>query len=96
MSTIAFGTSNGRVTIQGQSISVPVDGQALQAIADQTGGRFFTATSADQVRAAFEDIARTVGTTTEDREVTDYLVGAALVAAVGAAGASLAWFSRLP
>ena len=96
VSTIAFGTSSGRVTIQGQSISVPVDGQALQAIADQTGGRFFTATSADQVRAAFEDIARTVGTTTEDREVTDYLVGAALVAAVGAAGASLAWFSRLP
>jgi Ca-activated chloride channel family protein len=96
VSTIAFGTSSGSVVIQGQRIPVPVDASALQQIARDTGGQSFSAASADQVRAAFADIAKKVGTTTEDREVTDYLVGAALVAAIGAAGASLAWFSRLP
>jgi Ca-activated chloride channel family protein len=96
ISTIAFGTSSGSVVIQGERIPVPVDASALQAIARATGGQSFSAASADEVRAAFADIAKKVGTTTEDREVTDYLIGAALVAAVGAAGASLAWFSRLP
>lgn len=96
VSTIAFGTPNGKVTVQGETVSVPVDAAALQAIAKTTGGQFFTAATADQVRAAFEDLGKAVGSTTEDREVTDYLVAAALGAAVVAAGASLAWFSRLP
>jgi len=96
VSTIAFGTPNGSVVVQGQWIRVPVDAPALQAVARTTGGKFFAAASADQVRAAFEDIGKAVGTTTEDREVTDYLVAGALLAAVVAAGASLAWFSRLP
>ncbi|MGZ3588385.1 MAG: VWA domain-containing protein [Candidatus Limnocylindrales bacterium] len=96
VSTIAFGTSSGSVVVQGQSIPVPVDAAALRAVAQKTGGQFFTAASADQVRAAFEDLGKAVGTTTQDREVTDYLVAAALGAAVLAAGASLAWFSRLP
>jgi Ca-activated chloride channel family protein len=96
VSTIAFGTPNGSVVVQGQWIRVPVDAPALQAVARTTGGKFFAAASADQVRAAFEDIGKAVGTTTEDREVADYLVAGALLAAVVAAGASLAWFSRLP
>jgi Ca-activated chloride channel family protein len=96
VSTIAFGTPAGSVVVQGQLTAVPVDSSALQAVATATGGRFFTAATSDQVKAAFEDLGKAVGTTTEDREVTDYLVAAALVTAVVAAGASLAWFSRLP
>ncbi|HMJ80977.1 MAG TPA: VWA domain-containing protein [Candidatus Dormibacteraeota bacterium] len=96
VSTIAFGTASGTVTVQGETVSVPVDAAALQAVAQTTGGQFFTAATADQVRAAFEDIGKAVGTTTQDREMTDYVVAAALGAAVIAAGASLAWFSRLP
>jgi len=96
ISTIAFGTASGTVTVQGETVSVPVDAAALQAVAQTTGGQFFTAATADQVRAAFEDIGKAVGTTTQDREMTDYVVAAALGAAVIAAGASLAWFSRLP
>lgn len=96
VSTIAFGTAKGTVTVQGETVSVPVDAAALQAVARTTGGQFFTAATADQVRTAFEDLGKAVGTTTEEREVTDYLIAAALGAAVVAAGASLAWFSRLP
>jgi Ca-activated chloride channel family protein len=96
ISTIAFGTARGVVTVDGQRVQVPVDKGALKSVARTSGGRFFEAASADQLRGVFEDIGKRVGTIREEREVTDLVVGAALVAAVGAAAASLAWFSRLP
>jgi Ca-activated chloride channel homolog len=96
VSTIAFGTANGTVVVQGETIPVPVDSAALQAVANTTGGQYFAAASADQVQAAYADIGSSVGTVHENREITDWLVGAALVAAVVAGAGSLAWFSRLP
>jgi Ca-activated chloride channel family protein len=96
VSTIAFGTSAGRVTVDGQTIAVPVDEAALKSVATTTGGRFFEAESAPELAAVFEDLGARVGIVREQREVTDYLVGAALFAAVIAAAGSLAWFSRLP
>jgi Ca-activated chloride channel family protein len=96
ISTIAFGTASGVVTVDGQRVRVPVDKAALKSVARTSGGRFFEAASADQLRAVFEDIGTKVGTIREEREVTDLVVGAALLALVGAAAASLAWFSRLP
>jgi Ca-activated chloride channel family protein len=96
VSTIAFGTANGVVTVDGQRVRVPVDKVALKGVSRTSGGRFFEAASADQLRAVFEDIGKRVGTVREEREVTDLVVGAALAAAVVAAAGSLAWFSRLP
>ena len=96
VSTIAFGTANGTVTVQGQTIPVPVDSNALKAVADTTGGRFFQAATADELQAAYAAIGSAVGTSHEDREITDWMVGAALAAAVVAGVGSLAWFSRLP
>ncbi len=96
VSTIAFGTASGTVVVQGETIPVPVDSAALQAVANTTGGQYFAAASADQVQAAYADIGSSVGTVHENREITDWLVGAALVAAVVAGAGSLAWFSRLP
>ena len=51
---------------------------------------------APELASVFEDLGARVGIVREQREVTDYLVAAALVAAVAAAVGSLAWFSRLP
>ncbi len=96
VSTIAFGTPSGRVTVDGQSVAVPVDEAALKSVATTTGGRFFEAATAPELASIFEDLGARVGIVHEQREVTDYLAGAALVAAVVAAVGSLAWFSRLP
>ena len=96
VSTIAFGTASGTVVVQGQTIPVPVDAAALQSVAETTGGKFFAAASAEQLQAAYADLGSSVGTTHQQREVTDWLVGAALLAAVMAGAGSLAWFSRLP
>jgi Ca-activated chloride channel family protein len=96
VSTIAFGTDHGTVTVGFMPVPVPVDREALRKIAETTGGMAFEADSAEKIVSVFEDIGHGVGTRTEPREITDGLALAALVAAAVAAAGSLAWFSRLP
>ena len=96
VSTIAYGTDTGAITVGGRLIPVPVDRDALRAIAETTGGQFFEAADADQLRAVYDDIGRVVGYETEQHEITHTLVGLALVAAVASAAGSLLWLGRLP
>lgn len=96
VNTIAFGTPNGIINFEGQLLPVPVNAAALQRIAEQTGGRFHDAETASQLTDVFEDLGSSVGTTTEDVEVTAPFVAAALVLGSAAAIGSLRWFSRLP
>lgn len=96
VSTIAFGTPDGEVTVGFQRVRVPVDAEALRRVADTTGGQAFEAATAEDLRSVFEDLVQGVGVERVEREVTDLFVGAALVLAVAAAVGSLAWFSRLP
>ena len=78
------------------SVPVPVDREALRAIAETTGGKVFEAASAQEIVSVFEDLGEGVGTRTEPREITDGLALAALLAAALAAIGSLAWFARIP
>lgn len=96
VSTIAFGTDEGVVEIGGQDVPVPVNENALEAIADDTGGSFFTAASEAELARVYADIGTSVGFETEQREITRWFVGAALAALFAAAALSLAWFARLP
>jgi Ca-activated chloride channel family protein len=96
VSTIAFGSDNGFVTVEGRDIPVPVNRPALAAIADATGGKAFEAATAKQLRQVYADIGSSIGFTTEQREVTSWVVGLALAFALAAAAGSLLWTSRLP
>ena len=96
VSTVAFGTDHGSVVVDFMSVPVPVDREALRAIAETTGGKAFEADSAEEIVSVFEDIGEGVGTRTEPREITDGLALAALLAAAVAAAGSLAWFARIP
>jgi Ca-activated chloride channel family protein len=96
VSTIAYGTPDGVVEVQGQLIPVPVDGPALERLADSTGGSSFSAESGEELSAVYDELGSQVGSTTEQREVTAEVTGVALALALGAAAASLAWGARLP
>jgi Ca-activated chloride channel family protein len=98
VSTIAFGTDEGIIEIPEEPvpIPVPVDREALEAIADATDGNFYEAASVTQLREVYDDIGSSVGYTTEPREISSWFVGAALIGLLLTAVASLAWFSRLP
>jgi Ca-activated chloride channel family protein len=98
VSTIGFGTDGGTISIPGEQarIPVPVDRDALEAIADTTGGQFYEASSESELRDVYADIGSSIGYTTEDQEQTAWFVAGAIVAAFVAGALSLAWFSRLP
>jgi Ca-activated chloride channel family protein len=96
VSTIAYGTPEGTVDLDGRTVPVPADGQALQSLADATSGSYYAAESDDQLRDVYSDLQSSIGWTTEPREITNLVAGIALAAALLAALASLLWFSRLP
>ena len=96
ISTIAFGTDDGFVVVEGRNIPVPVNRDALATIADATDGQAFEAATAKELRKVYADIGSSIGFRTEEREVTAWVVGLALAFALAAAGGSLLWSSRLP
>lgn len=96
VSTIAFGTQDGTVEVDGTEIAVPVDRAALRALADDTGGTSYTAESASALSDVYRDIGSQVGTTKEQREITARFTGLGLLLAAGAAVLGLLWGTRLP
>lgn len=96
VSTIAFGTQDGTVVVDGNTIPVPVDREALKGLADDTGGRAYTAESASALSGVYSDIGSQVGTTREPREVTARFTGLGLLLAAGAAALGLLWGTRIP
>jgi Ca-activated chloride channel family protein len=95
VSTIAFGTDNGTVTYQGDTIPVPADKQALQQIADDTGGTFHTAASVQELEQVYQNIGQQIGYTTKQRDVSWRYMAVGLLVLLAAAGTSMLWSGRL-
>jgi Ca-activated chloride channel homolog len=95
INTIAFGTSNGTITVQGEVIPVPADPTAMAQIASASGGRTFTAQSADQLKSVYSEVGRVVGYNVQHRDITAWFIGAALVLMIAAAAGALTWNQRL-
>ena len=96
VSTIAFGTDEGIVVYQGQTVPVPVNRAELAELATITGGETHSAETVGELRDAYRDIGTTVGYTRERREATTAVLGAAVVLTLLAAAAALRFSGRLP
>jgi Ca-activated chloride channel family protein len=96
ISTIAYGTQNGTLDIQGQQIPVPVNEQALQAIADDTNGAYYRATTGDELRRVYQGLGSSIGYNVTHKEVGRWFTGLALLLGLVAGGLSVVWTSRLP
>jgi len=95
VSTIAFGTQNGTVTIQGITRQVPADDAALQQIAQSTGGSFHTAHSEQELSSVYKDIGSQIGYTTKHRDISWRFLFAGLLFLFAAGGAAMLWAGRL-
>jgi Ca-activated chloride channel family protein len=95
ISTIAFGTPNGEVDIEGNRSSVPVDTATMKQIAAGTGGSYHSAASEQELRDIYKDLGSQIGFVKKPREVTTWAIGFGLILAFAAAGASLFWTNRL-
>jgi Ca-activated chloride channel family protein len=93
--TIAFGTQEGTVVVQGQTLSVPSDPAAMAQIASATGGETFTAQTADQLKSVYNQIGRVVGYDVHRHEITAWFTGIGFVMVALAGIAALLWTQRV-
>jgi 3-oxoadipate enol-lactonase len=98
--TVALGTPDGLVTVPGlfgdRTVPVPPDPDTLRAIARISGGRFFAAPDADELKSVYADLGSRIGFVREREEVTVAFAGGGLLFLLLAAALSLRWFNRLP
>lgn len=96
VTTIAFGTSEGTVMVEDAAVPVPVDGAALEEVANQTSGSFYSAVNAKELKDIYTDLGSSIGHRTKAKDVTRWFIGIALLGALVASAFSLRWTSRLP
>lgn len=93
--TIAFGTENGYVDLDGTREKVPPDVQTMKDVAKMTDGRAVSADSADSLAEAYKEIGSSVGYEEIRKPITaQYAFGAlgfAIVAALGAVMMAARW-----
>ncbi len=94
--TVALGTPDGTITMQGRVRRVPPDPDALQRIATASGGEAFRAEDSDELDAVYDRLGSQIGTKPEKREITTAFAGAALLLLGGALASSLRLGGRLP
>jgi Ca-activated chloride channel family protein len=94
--TIAYGTQNGYVDLDGERQLVPVDHEEMKQIAAATNGDYFAAVTADQLKKVYENIGSDIGYEKADREVTSRFAGYGLALAVLAALGAISLGAKWP
>lgn len=99
--TVLVGTEDGVVeeTLTGgfrQLIRVPPNPDTLRAIAQLSGGEFFTATDAEGLERVYEELGSRLGTRKQSREIGDYFAGGAAAFLLAGGALSALWFRRAP
>ncbi|MCH9815286.1 MAG: VWA domain-containing protein [Actinomycetia bacterium] len=94
VSTITFGTPDGTVTVGGEVIPVPPDPEAMELVAETTGGTAFDAQDSDELREVYSQIQGEVGFEVQQSDLWPWFVGFAFaLLALGFLG-SMIWTGR--
>jgi Ca-activated chloride channel family protein len=97
---VALGTPNGKVQfgfgLYTNSIPVPPDPATVRAVSRITGGKSFTAQTANRLSSVYQSLGSNIGRKTENREITQWLAIAAAILLVAGVALSRAWSAPLP
>ncbi|WP_432921190.1 VWA domain-containing protein [Microbispora sp. CA-135349] len=96
VSTIAYGTPEGTVTIDNRPVQVPVNKTTLKSLSDGTGGRAYTAESGSELRDVYAQIGTSLGYKVVHQEITQRFLVAAIVVGLLAAAAAMLLGARIP
>jgi len=96
VSTIAYGTQEGTVSIDGRPVNVPVNKQTLQALSEGTSGRAYSAESGSELRDVYEQIGTSLGFKLVKQEITHLFIVIAIIAGLLVAGAAVLFGTRIP
>jgi Ca-activated chloride channel family protein len=98
--TIALGTADGVIDLsfggEARRIPVPPDRETLRLIAEETGGKYYSAPSAEALRSAYSELGSLLAREPGKDEATYAFALAAGLLALGAAVLSALWLSRIP
>ena len=94
--TIGLGTEEGTtVTVNGFNVATALDSDLLQQIADDTDGKYFQATDAEQLSKVYGSIDLKFKTVKKHTEVTALFTGGGALLLVAGALISVLWFGRV-
>jgi Ca-activated chloride channel family protein len=96
VSTISFGTSHGTVEIEGKQVPVEVDDGSMREIARISGGDFYKAASAEELKRVYDSLGEQIGYETKEVDASKPWVVLGTIALISAAGSSLFLSQRLP
>jgi Ca-activated chloride channel homolog len=99
--TVGMGTPDGVVEVPlaggyTARVAVPADPTTLRRVADETGGRFFSSPTLEQLQAVYAELESRLGREKEWREVTVAFAGAGAIMLLLGGALSASWFRRLP
>jgi Ca-activated chloride channel family protein len=93
--TVAFGTPDGFIPgMEGYTFYTKVDEETLQAIAKVTGGEFFKASNADDLKVIYQKLSSRFSMEKRETEITALFVLGAVVLIAMALLLSLIWFRQ--
>jgi Ca-activated chloride channel homolog len=97
----ALGTPEGIVNVPlvggyNEQIRVPPNPTALRNVATQTGGKFYTAPTQDDLKSVYQDLESRLGSTDKDEEITVAFAAAGAVLLLAGCLLSALWFRRIP
>jgi Ca-activated chloride channel homolog len=99
--TVGMGTADGVVEVPlaggyTARVEVPADPTTLRNVAGETGGRFFSSPTLEQLQAVYGDLESRLGSEEEWREVTVAFAGAGVLMLLLGGALSASWFRRVP
>jgi Ca-activated chloride channel family protein len=95
--TVGIGSPGGAtLQLEGFSVHTQLDEALLQQIAQISGGEYYQASTADDLRAVYDQLNPQLLLKAENLEVTSLFAGAGVVVFLLAGLLSLFWFGRLP
>lgn len=98
VSTIAFGTDGATIQLPEESLPtpVPVNREALEAIAEGTGGEFYEAATTEELTEIYTDIGSAVATEEQRVPIGSWFTGRGMLLLFISAVLSLIFSNRLP
>jgi Ca-activated chloride channel family protein len=95
--TVGLGTEDGAVVgNQARSFRARLDEATLKAVAEDTDGEYFNATSTEELHKIYQNLSTTLVFRKQQNELTALLTAGAALMMLAAGSLSLLWFNRLP
>jgi len=95
--TVGIGSPAGiDLKINGFLVHTALDEGMLQHMAAATDGKYYSADSAEELKAVYDNLNPQLVTRTEKTEITSLLAGMSLLIFMAGGALSLVWFGRVP